>query len=206
MLHLELINSLSLLVFYVLLQMPESSLIPHLKSLLPITVLQKFQRREAPAKPNGTQQGNTANNMPSNGQLRVKQTWSNQVESSNLSLNGAQRLTGQDNQAQTATSWSSSPDPRYQVTPQEQGTVSAQTTNLECSGGTPKRLHMRQIPPSDSCRPLSGSDSDSDTDVPLTQNGSCKRRNLAAPETLNVASAGCDTEQINTHGRLSPLS
>ena len=157
--------------------MPESSLLPHLKSLLPITVLPRFKRRGAPAKPNGTQQGNSANNMRSNGQLRVKQTArkprSNQLESSILSSNGTQRLISQDSQPQTP--WSSSPDPSYQVTPQEQGTLFTQATNLECSGGT-TRLHKRQITPSDSCRPLSGSDSDSDTDVPLTQNGPCKRR------------------------------
>ena len=133
--------------------MQESSLLPHLKSLLPITVLQRFQRRGAPAKPNRTQQGNSANNMRSNGQLRVKHVKackalkprSNQLESSNLSSNGAQRPYDEDNQPQTATPWSSSPDPRYKITPQEQGTVSSQTTNLECSGGTPKRLQKRQI-------------------------------------------------------------
>ena len=191
--------------------MPESRLLPHLKSLLPITVLPRFKRRGAPANLNGTQKANCANNMRSNGQLRVKQTArkprSNQLESSNLTSDGAQGLTSQDSPPQTP--WSVSPDPRYQVTPQEQGCLFTQATNLECSSDTP-RLHKRQNPPSDSFRPPSGpdSDSDSDTDVPLTQN-SCKRRKQAAPETLDVASAGCDTEQINSRdsqGRLSPLT
>ena len=182
--------------------MPESSLLPHLKSLLQITVLQRFQRRGAPAKPNLMQQGNSANNMWSNGQLRVKQTrisWKAQFSVRTVPSGSPFKTIILKQQTMEFITY-----PRYQSPHRSKALFlprlqiwNAAVVHLR--GYTRGKFH-HQIPA------LSGSDSDSDTDVPLTQNSSCKRRNLVSPETLNVASAGCDTEQINTHGRLSPLS